>query len=377
MSWASAIAPLAPQLSATDLAAIAEPSARAEAWRTLAPKTLLDGLRRAASPLEAVDAESRVAPAVAFADGDVAVDLHGDERPPTLSAGLSMRAAPAAMASDDPMTALRWSLLGAGFELTLASSPARLLHLRLPTRAGLACARLRLCLAAGVRAEVLLDVQARASVVELDFDLAAGSSLALVTTGATGLASWQHLNVRVAGDAEAALWFVDPAARLLRRELDIQLAERGAGARVGVVASTSGRDHVEHRIAIAHQAADTRSTVTARSIAEQRARVVVGALARITRGADGSSARQSLKGMVRTAQAQIVQLPQLEIDTDDVTASHGATLGQLDAEAMYYLRARGLARAEAEALLLEAFTAEIRDPLPALLAQALGHPEMR
>ena len=90
----------------------------------------------------------------------------------------------------------------------------------------------------------------------------------------------------------------------------------------------------------------------------------------VASGAGGSSSRQSSRNLLLAADAEIDTRPQLEIYTDEVTASHGATTGTLDEDMLFYLRARGLDDGTARGLLTYAFAADIIRgvPLPELKA---------
>jgi Fe-S cluster assembly protein SufD len=75
--------------------------------------------------------------------------------------------------------------------------------------------------------------------------------------------------------------------------------------------------------------------------------------------AQKTDAKQTNKALLLSEDAQINTKPQLEILADDVKCTHGATVGQLDSDAMFYLQARGIARADARALLIRAFAGDI------------------
>jgi len=85
--------------------------------------------------------------------------------------------------------------------------------------------------------------------------------------------------------------------------------------------------------------------------------------------AQKSSAQQSNPNLLISPKAEVNSKPQLEIYADDVRCSHGSTIGQLDEEAFFYLRARGLAPAQARDMLTQGFANEITAHLPVL---ALG-----
>ena len=87
--------------------------------------------------------------------------------------------------------------------------------------------------------------------------------------------------------------------------------------------------------------------------------------------AQKTDAKQTNRALLLSDEAQINSNPQLEIFADDVKCTHGAAVGQLDAEAMFYLQARGLAPVDARDILLHAFAGEVLDGLkiPALRQQ--------
>jgi Fe-S cluster assembly protein SufD len=91
--------------------------------------------------------------------------------------------------------------------------------------------------------------------------------------------------------------------------------------------------------------------------------------------AQKTDARQSNPNLLLTDRAEIDTKPQLEIYADDVKCSHGATIGQLDAEALFYLRSRGLSESDARVLLTRGFANEICDALPdpAIAAWSRAH----
>ena len=86
-------------------------------------------------------------------------------------------------------------------------------------------------------------------------------------------------------------------------------------------------------------------------------------------GAAGTDSAQSSRNLLLSAKAHIDAQPQLEIFNDDVSCKHGATIGQIDADALFFLKSRGLSEAHARNLLTHAFAAEIIDriPVPALV----------
>jgi Fe-S cluster assembly protein SufD len=144
-----------------------------------------------------------------------------------------------------------------------------------------------------------------------------------------------------------------------RHELNVRL--EGNGARLfsrGVLLAT-GRRHLDTRLGIEHIARDTACDLLWRGLADGRGRAVFHGGIVIREGADGADASLSNKNLLLGENAEIDTQPVLEIHADEVKAAHGATVGQLDPTAMFYLRSRGLPEADARRLLTTAFCREV------------------
>ncbi|MFT4180258.1 MAG: Fe-S cluster assembly protein SufD [Thermomonas sp.] len=146
---------------------------------------------------------------------------------------------------------------------------------------------------------------------------------------------------------------------LSRHELNVRLEGEGASLDADGVLLADGRRHLDTRLGIEHIASDTRCGLRWRGLAGQRGRAVFHGGIVIRAGADGSEADLSNKNLLLSAEAEIDTQPVLEIHADEVKAAHGATVGQLDANALFYLRSRGLNEADARRLLTGAFCREI------------------
>jgi Fe-S cluster assembly protein SufD len=170
-------------------------------------------------------------------------------------------------------------------------------------------------------------------------------------------------------------------AALTRNELNVRLQGDGAALHADGVLLADGRRHVETRLGIEHLARDTACALTWRGLAAQRGKAVFHGGITIHAGADGSAANLSNKNLLLSADAEIDTQPVLVIHADEVQATHGATVGQLDPIALFYLRSRGLPEADARRLLTGAFCREVvaaigdatlRGQLETVLDAALG-----
>src|SRR3546814_16095637 len=99
-----------------------------------------------------------------------------------------------------------------------------------------------------------------------------------------------------------------------------------------------------------------------RSVADDRATCSVAARVEVARDAQKTDGEQSLKGLLLARTATVNAKPELEIFADDVKCAHGATVGELDKAALFYLASRGVPPEEANALLPRAFIPDATDP---------------
>lgn len=171
---------------------------------------------------------------------------------------------------------------------------------------------------------------------------------------------------------------------LSRHELNVRLEGRAARLSANGVLLADGRRHVDTRLGIEHIARDATCDLLWRGLADGRGRAVFHGGIAIRSGADGSDARLSSKNLLLGDNAEIDAQPVLEIHADEVKAAHGATVGQLDPTALFYLRSRGLPETEARRLLTAAFCREVvagieppalRQHLDSALDRALGRLE--
>ena len=213
--------------------------------------------------------------------------------------------------------------------------------------------------------------------------LAAGSALrhARVQDEATGATLFARTDAVLARDADYRRIDLELGAALSRHELNVRLEGEGAKLRADGVLFADGRRHIDTRLSIEHIARDTQSSLTWRGLGAGRSRAVFHGGIVIRAGADGSEAALSNKNLLLTEGAEIDTQPVLEIHADEVKAAHGATVGQLDATALFYLRSRGIPETDARRLLTAAFCREIvagvddetlRTQLDAALQRALS-----
>ncbi len=152
-----------------------------------------------------------------------------------------------------------------------------------------------------------------------------------------------------------------------RLDLHARLAAPGATAELNGLFLADGARHLDAHVRVDHLAPHTSSLVDYRGVAASRGRAVFNGKAVVHQDAQKSHARQVSRNLLLSPGAEIDTKPELEIYADDVKCSHGATTGQLDPAALFYLRSRGLDESEARSALTRAFAAAIlsRMDLPA------------
>ena len=174
-------------------------------------------------------------------------------------------------------------------------------------------------------------------------------------------------------------------AALSRHELNVMLQGEAAQLHANGVLLATGKRHLDTRLAIDHVGRDGACALNWRGLAAGRSRAAFHGGIGIREGADGTSAMLSNKNLLLSEGAEIDTQPVLEIHADEVQAAHGATVGQLDPDVMFYLRSRGVPAEQARALLTAAFCREtlaviedatLRDSLAATLDAALARLEV-
>jgi Fe-S cluster assembly protein SufD len=147
-------------------------------------------------------------------------------------------------------------------------------------------------------------------------------------------------------------------AGLSRHELNVALHGDGGRLHANGVLLATGKRHLDTRLGIDHVGRDSSCDLTWRGLGAGRGKAAFHGGILIREGADGTAANLSNKNLLLSEGAEIDTQPVLEIHADEVQAAHGATVGQLDPTAMFYLRSRGLPADQARALLTAAFCHE-------------------
>ena len=146
---------------------------------------------------------------------------------------------------------------------------------------------------------------------------------------------------------------------LVRNDLLVEVQGEHAETKLNGAYLLGGQQHVANYTTIDHQVANCESFETYRGIIDEQATAVFNGKVFVRKDAQKTNAFQSNANILLSENASVNSKPELEIYADDVKCSHGSTTGQLDENALFYLKARGLSEKAAKTLLLQAFMDDV------------------
>lgn len=149
----------------------------------------------------------------------------------------------------------------------------------------------------------------------------------------------------------------DFGGALTRNDLVTDINGSGASVALNGLYLSAGEQHIDNHTSINHGIGPSTSEEEYRGILTGRSQCVFNGKVVVAKGADGTDSSQSNHNLLLSDRAEIDTKPELEIYADDVKCAHGATVGQLDQAALFYLRSRGLDRDQAKQVLTRAFAA--------------------
>lgn len=187
--------------------------------------------------------------------------------------------------------------------------------------------------------------------------------------------TYENVEVLLKRGARFTGHYANFGARASRTDVHVLLDEPEAQVDLSGVSVLGGTDHADVTTHIEHKAAG-RSNQLFKYIAGGKARAVYQGRISVQKGADGTDSRQTARAILLSERAEADLKPELLIFADDVKCAHGAAIGDLDPEALFYLRSRGLTETEARDMLIRAFLAEAVetvacDPVRADIEQAV------
>ncbi|MGE4320893.1 MAG: SufD family Fe-S cluster assembly protein [Acholeplasmataceae bacterium] len=150
---------------------------------------------------------------------------------------------------------------------------------------------------------------------------------------------------------------------VINAKMHVDLVGQGAEVKMRAVAVSSDQNIQNIDVLIVHKAPDTFGDMTNIGIANKNGKIILNGVEKIEKGMKRANAFQTLKGIITSDTAVVEVNPILLIDEFDVKAGHGATIGKLEEDQLYYLQSRGLTKSEAEKLIVNGFLKPIIDEI--------------
>ena len=170
--------------------------------------------------------------------------------------------------------------------------------------------------------------------------------------------------ITLAAGAALDLVFFSLHGGVIVNHLDIRLQGERSVCNLGGLYLADGTQRMDYDVRLDHAVPNCRSSQIFKGILDEEARAHFDGLIRVEPGAQHTEAYQANHNLLASDKARACSQPQLEIYADDVKCSHGATVGRLNADELFYMRSRGIPAAEARVLQQMAFTHEVVELIP-------------
>jgi Fe-S cluster assembly protein SufD len=372
------------------------PTTRDEEWRFTSVAPVADGsftLARDGAALTRADVEAYrwiIEPVITlvFVDGAYRKDLSSVDGLPaevrvgSLAAALSERAlerhlTTVADAQRQPFTALNTAFLADGVFVYVPDG----VSLRTPIHALFVTSSEATPTMVHPRVLIVLGASSQASIIESYESRHRTRSFTNVVTEVVAgeNASLHHYKIqrespagfhvgsiaaRAARNSALVFHSISLGGALVRNDVTVTLDGEGAICTLNGVYLTDGSRLVDNHTTIDHAKPHCDSREVYRGVLADKSRAVFNGKIVVRPDAQKTDAKQTSKALLLSADAQINTKPQLEIFANDVKCTHGAAVGQMDDEAIFYLRARGLDEGEARHMLIRAFAGEVLNQIP-------------
>ncbi len=177
------------------------------------------------------------------------------------------------------------------------------------------------------------------------------------------------LSVDIGANASYNGFYFGGGGKLSRQQVYVSMNGQGAQCDLGGISLLNGNQHGDNTVLIEHRSPHCNSSQFFRTILDDKARGVFQGKVLVHKEAQKTDAYQLSNTLLLSSGAEMDTKPELEIYADDVKCSHGATVGQIDEESLFYLRSRGLSDKAARAILIKAFVDEVIDKIEDKFAQ--------
>ena len=203
-----------------------------------------------------------------------------------------------------------------------------------------------------------------AGIVEIKVEQAANFKFVELQSWGKHVWNFSHERARIERDAQLDWIFGAIGSRLTKNFTELDLAGQGSTGRMSGFYFTDGKQHLDHDTQQNHFAPNTTSDLLFKGALKGKSRSVWQGMIYVAPGAQKTDGYQANRNLVLDDQARADSIPGLEIMADDVRCTHGATVGKLEEEPLFYLKSRGIPQDEAERLVVEGFFDPIMQRIP-------------
>jgi Fe-S cluster assembly protein SufD len=205
-----------------------------------------------------------------------------------------------------------------------------------------------------------------------------GAEVGYVALQKWGRNTWHFgdQRARLDRDSKLRLFNVTLGGHFSKTRVEASLQGQGADAELKAIYFGSGDQFFDFHTLQDHRVGNTRSDLLFKGALQDTARTVYAGLIRIEKGAARSDAYQANRNLVLSDHAKATSIPMLEIDNNDVRCTHGATVGPVDPQHLFYLRSRGIPEATAKRMIVQGFFGEVLERIPFEHARTLVEAEL-
>jgi Fe-S cluster assembly protein SufD len=168
-----------------------------------------------------------------------------------------------------------------------------------------------------------------------------------------------HIFVKQSNDSSYNAQFITKNGKLIRNDIDVQINGENCDTDISGLGLLDGIDHIENYTVVNHNKAHCNSKQLYKYILKDSSEGVFNGLVKVQSGAQQTDSHQTNRNILLSKKALMNSNPQLEIYADDVKCAHGSATGELDEDAIFYLRSRGIDLVTAKSLLIEGFAKEV------------------
>ncbi len=208
--------------------------------------------------------------------------------------------------------------------------------------------------------------------------LGEGAQVGYVAVQKWGRNVWHFSDQRaeLQKDSTLRLFNVTLGGKFSKTRVEATLAGEGSNAELKAIYFASGEQFFDFHTLQDHRVGNTRSDLLFKGALQDVARTVYAGLIKIEKHAARSDAYQANRNLVLSDKAKATSIPMLEIDNNDVRCTHGATVGPVDPEHLFYLGSRGIPESTAKRMLIQGFFGDVLDRIPFEHARRLVEAEL-